>query len=124
MASARYGIIHWRKTRMRKIIVVGTFDILHLGHLWLLNKAKEYGDWLTVVVARDETVRLIKGKKPVFPEEERLELLKNLKMVDEAVLGYLGDRFRVIEELQLASLVDRTGFEPAASAVRGRRSFR
>ena len=76
-----------------------------VGHLWLLNKAKEYGDWLTVVVARDESARQVKGRKPVFPEEERLELIKNLRMVDEAVLGYRGDKFRIIEDLKPDVLV-------------------
>jgi FAD synthetase len=87
-------------TKIKKVVVVGTFDILHLGHLWLLNKAKEFGDWLTVVVARDESALQLKGRKPVFPEEERLELLKNLKVVDEAVLGYRGDRLKIIKELK------------------------
>ena len=90
---------------MRKVVVAGTFDILHLGHLWLLNKAKEHGDRLIVVVSRDESVERIKGRKPVFPEEERLELVRNLRMVDEAILGHSMDKLKVIEELRPDVLV-------------------
>jgi FAD synthetase len=90
---------------MKRVVVVGTFDILHLGHVWLLKKAKEYGDWLIVVVARDIKSEQVKGRKPIFPEEERVELLQNLKIVDEVMLGYPKDRLKIIEELNPDVLV-------------------
>jgi FAD synthetase len=46
------------------------------------------GDLLVVVVATDATVEMLKGKKPVLPEEDRLELVEGLKPVDKAILGY------------------------------------
>ena len=75
----------------------GTFDLLHLGHLHYFQQAKKHGDHLIVVIARDKTKQM--QKKPiVFSEKERLDLVKGLKVVDEVVLGYPHDHFRIIEE--------------------------
>ena len=75
----------------------GTFDLIHLGHLNYFQQAKKYGDYLIVVVARDKTKQK-QDKEMVFSENERLELIKNLKIVDEAVLGNEGNHFKIIEE--------------------------
>ncbi len=77
----------------------GTFDLLHLGHLNYFKQAKTYGDYLIVVLARDKT-KQEQQKEMVFTEEERLELIKNLKLVDRAVLGYHQDFFKIIQEHQ------------------------
>lgn len=72
---------------MRKIIVNGTFDIVHLGHLELLNYAKSLGDHLTVCIDTDRRVKEKKGdKRPINNQIERLTLLKNLKCVDDVKL--------------------------------------
>ena len=75
----------------------GTFDLIHLGHVDYFRQAKEHGDYLVVVIARDVT-KEIQEKQVIFSEEERLELIKNLGVVDEVVLGYKDDHFRVIRE--------------------------
>ena len=75
----------------------GTFDLIHLGHLDYFKQAKKYGDYLIVVVARDKTKQK-QDKEMVFSENERLELIKNLKIVDEVVLGNEGNHFKIIEE--------------------------
>src|SRR3989338_761622 len=85
---------------MKTIMCAGTFDIIHPGHLYYLSEAKKYGDKLIVVVARDETSRSFKGKKPVHNEKERLEAVRMLKIVDEAVLGNQGDIFNIIEQIK------------------------
>lgn len=69
---------------MRKIITYGTFDLLHLGHINLLRRAKELGDYLIVAVSTDEFNEL-KGKKTIQPYEEREEIIKSLKFVDEVI---------------------------------------
>jgi FAD synthetase len=72
-----------------KVMASGTFDILHPGHGIYLQKAKELGgkdSELVVVVARDSTVRKRK-RIPIVNENQRLELIKMLKPVDEAYLG-------------------------------------
>jgi len=73
----------------------GTFDLLHLGHINYFQQAKKYGNYLIVVIARDVT-KLNQQKKLIFNENERLFLLQQLKIVDEAVLGDVKDHFKVI----------------------------
>lgn len=73
---------------MDKIIgyTAGVFDLFHIGHLNLIKKAKQNCDYLIVGVNSDQLVQQYKNKTPVIPEEERLEIIKSLKYVDEAVL--------------------------------------
>ena len=85
---------------MKKVMCAGTFDTIHPGHLYYLSEAKKYGDKLVVVVARDDTSEAFKGKKPVNDERKRLEAVRTLEIVDEAVLGHHGDIFRIIEEIK------------------------
>src|SRR3989344_1124916 len=82
---------------MKTVMCFGTFDLLHLGHLNYFQQAKKHGDYLIVIIARDKTKQMQK-KEIIFSEKERLELVKNLQIVDEAVLGYPDNHFRVIEE--------------------------
>lgn len=81
-----------KSTRKRKIKVMafGTFDVLHPGHLYFLKHAKDLGDVLIVSVARDVNAARFKGQRPLFNEQERLEIVRNLKLVDRAVLGDRG----------------------------------
>lgn len=83
---------------MIRVIVFGTFDIIHPGHIHLLNEAKEYGDFLIVVIARDDTVCKIKGRPPKNNETTRLQNMVNLHIADKARLGCLGDKYQAITE--------------------------
>ena len=85
---------------MKKVLVFGTFDLLHPGHLYFLKKAKEQGDLLSVVVALDETVMKVKGKLPVNNQEKRRANLLKTGIVDEAVLGNPGDKHKIIESIR------------------------
>ena len=74
-----------RVQMMKKVFVNGTFDIIHRGHLELLNYAKSLGD-VCVGIDTDECVRGKKGRgRPVHNQEERKFFLENLKSVDEVV---------------------------------------
>ena len=64
------------------VYTVGTFDLLHVGHLALLNHCKSLGDILAVGVASDEVVNLYKPNVPVVPLEQRVEMLQALRCVD------------------------------------------
>jgi D-beta-D-heptose 7-phosphate kinase/D-beta-D-heptose 1-phosphate adenosyltransferase len=69
---------------MKQIIVNGTFDIVHSGHLALLNYAQSLGDYLIVAIDSDRRVKELKGAdRPVNTQAERQELLSNLRSVDE-----------------------------------------
>jgi D-beta-D-heptose 7-phosphate kinase/D-beta-D-heptose 1-phosphate adenosyltransferase len=70
-----------------KVFVNGTFDLLHRGHLELLNYAKSMGDYLMVGIDTDDRVREKKGPtRPIHNQEERKFFLENLKAVDEVKL--------------------------------------
>lgn len=83
-----------------KVMVFGTFDILHPGHLNFFKQAKKHGDYLIVVVARDKTVVEAKGRLPRNPENVRLNNLKNAKIADKVVLGRAGDKYEIIRKLK------------------------
>ena len=77
----------------------GTFDILHPGHINFLHQAKKYGS-LIVVIARDKTVREVKGKMPKYSEKERLGAIKGLNLTHKAILGSLSDKYAAIKKYQ------------------------
>lgn len=82
---------------MTKVMVFGTFDRFHPGHDSFLKQAKENGETLIVVVARDATVEKIKGKPPEQNERMRLRKVAEHPAVDEAVFGSLGtDKMEII----------------------------
>lgn len=69
---------------MKKVFVNGTFDLLHVGHLQLLNFAKSYGDYLIVAIDTDNRVREKKGStRPIHNQDERSFFLRMLKPVDQ-----------------------------------------
>jgi len=68
----------------KTVITYGTFDMFHVGHLRLLNRAKRYGDRLIVAVSTDH-FNAIKGKEIVIPYRQRVEIVKNLKCVDMVI---------------------------------------
>ena len=68
----------------KSVFVNGTFDVLHLGHLALLNYAKSLGDKLFVAIYSDERVRQLKGPaRPIYDDYQRKVMLLNIKAVDE-----------------------------------------
>jgi len=67
------------------VYTVGTFDLLHVGHLALLEYCKTLGDTFVVGVASDEVVGSYKRNVPVIPLQQRMEMLKALKCVDDVV---------------------------------------
>lgn len=74
----------------RRVVVAGTFDIIHEGHVKMLWEAKKLaGDdgELIVIIARDENVRKFKGRDPIIDESSRAYIMKNLKPVDRVVIG-------------------------------------
>lgn len=64
----------------------GVFDLFHVGHLNLLEKCKEYCDFLIVGVCDDDYVRDIKGKEPIYTDDQRVRILNALSVVDKAEL--------------------------------------
>ncbi len=74
---------HDRPTRGRTVITFGTFDVFHVGHLRVIERAAALGDRLVVGVSADALNVAKKGREPVFSQSERLAIVAALKPVDE-----------------------------------------
>ena len=85
---------------MVKVLVFGSFDLLHEGHKHFFNEAKKLGNTLYVVVARDSSIKSFKGHESNFNEDVRVEHIKKLEIVDDVRLGYEGDKWKIIEEIK------------------------
>ena len=72
---------------MTRVMVFGTFDILHPGHIYFLRAAKRYGDFLIVSLARQGNIRRIKGRSARHSESERKSMLEAVRFVDKVVVG-------------------------------------
>ena len=83
---------------MKRIMVFGTFDMMHPGHLHYFVEAKKLGDELIVVVARDSNVQREKGSLPVVSENDRLTMVSHIDVVDKATLGGEEDKLAVVVE--------------------------
>jgi FAD synthetase len=86
------------------VLAAGVFDLLHYGHIRYLEESKKLGgpgSRLVVIVARDETVKRLKGTDPIIPEDQRRAVIEALKVVDEALLGFEDmDLDRVIQQIK------------------------
>lgn len=84
---------------MKKVMIFGTFDGVHDGHRSLFAQAAEHGDWVMAVVARDETVEKVKGRKPKCDECDRIAELLQIDALDDIIMGSLDeDKCNVVRE--------------------------
>ena len=87
------------KKIVKKVLIAGTFDVLHPGHIFLINEAAKLGD-VYIVIATDKNRELYSGVAPIVPEQQRLELMKRIKNVKEARLGRSdNDTLKTVEEI-------------------------
>ena len=91
---------------MKKVCISGYFDPLHVGHIEYINKAKKLGDYLVVIVNNNLQCKLKKGKF-FMDENDRVEIVKNLKSVDEVFLSIDSDKTvcKSLEKLKPSILV-------------------
>ncbi len=82
----------------------GTFDLFHVGHLRLLQRAKSQCDWLIVGVNDDALVEEYKHKKTIIPIWERIEIIKAIRCVDEVVITHTLDKTEMHKQLQFQKL--------------------
>jgi glycerol-3-phosphate cytidylyltransferase len=68
----------------KTVLTYGTFDLFHIGHLNILKRLSALGDRLIVGVSTDE-FNALKGKKPVVPFDQRIEIVRSIRYVDEAI---------------------------------------
>lgn len=80
------------------VLIFGTFDIFHKGHINFIAQARAHGDYLIAIIARDKTVIEIKGSLPRNNEKDRLNTLCQSGLVDKAFLGSLCDKYAAIRK--------------------------
>lgn len=85
---------------MKRVVVFGTFDLIHPGHIAFLTAARKLGDELVVVVTRDARVRAEKGRAPLFNQKERLAIVQAIRSVDRAVLGEPPGKWSLLAKLR------------------------
>ena len=82
---------------MKTVMAQGTFDILHPGHLYYFRKSAELGDKLVVVISTD--IRAGESRDLCFSQGERKEMVNALEVVDKAIIGFEGDIYATVEEV-------------------------
>ncbi len=85
---------------MSTVLCFGTFDGLHPGHEDYFRQARAYGDKLVVIVARDETVHIVKGHLPDLSQYERVRAVEAHPLVSEAYIGLPGDKYKIVQEVK------------------------
>jgi FAD synthetase len=83
----------------KRVLIAGTFDLIHPGHLYLIQEAAKIGE-VHVIVSTDKNREKYSGETPVIPQEQRLEVIKNIKNVKEARLGRDdNDTLKTVQEI-------------------------
>jgi len=95
----RYVDFKWERSKPKKVIVGGTFDLIHPGHIFYLSEASKYG-LVYAIVARDNNVLKIKGRKPILDQVSRLVVTESIKYVYKAILGDATDMYKPIEMIR------------------------
>jgi glycerol-3-phosphate cytidylyltransferase len=99
----------------------GVYDMFHVGHLNILKNARLWCDHLIAGVVSDEMAEWAKGKRPVIPLAERLEIVRNIRFVDEAVEEDVTSKLEMWERLRFDVIIkgdDWRGTEKGAKLER------
>ena len=87
------------KKNRKRILIAGTFDIIHPGHIFLINEAAKLGE-VHVVVSTDKNRKFYSGETPIVPEQQRLEVIQSIKNVKKARLGrHDNDTLKTVAEI-------------------------
>ena len=82
----------------------GVFDLFHIGHLNLINAAKKHCDYLIVGVNSDDLTQNYKGITPTIPENDRMEIVANLKAVNEAIVVHTLDKKEIYSQIKFDAI--------------------
>ncbi len=88
------------RNSLKVVLAGGVFDIIHPGHIYTLNAAKNLGDVLVVVVATDNTAVKMKKRQPLHSQEQRQELVNSLSTVDLCLIGQEDDIFKTVNNVR------------------------
>jgi D-beta-D-heptose 7-phosphate kinase/D-beta-D-heptose 1-phosphate adenosyltransferase len=100
-------IIGELKSQNKRIVFTnGCFDLLHVGHLELLERSRSFGDILVVGINTDRSLKMIKGPdRPILPQEDRARLVASLEMVDYVVFFDEETPFKILSQIKPNILV-------------------
>ena len=110
---------------MRKIVgyAPGAYDMFHVGHLNILRQAKQHCDHLIAGVVSDEMCELTKGKTPVVPLAERMEIVSHISFVDEVVAEVVRDKVETWRSVQFDVLFKGDDWRGTAKGLKLERDF-
>jgi len=100
-------VIRELKSQNKRVVFTnGCFDLLHVGHLELLEQSRSFGDILVVGINTDRSLKMIKGTdRPILPQEERARLVASLEMVDYVVFFDEETPFEILSQIKPNILV-------------------
>ena len=93
------------RKNIKTICAFGSFDILHPGHIAYVKQAAALASRVVAVVTPDDAFLKYKGKKPLFDQSERLQIVAELRTVDDAVLGDADGSWNIIRQLAPALIL-------------------
>jgi glycerol-3-phosphate cytidylyltransferase len=96
----------------------GVYDMFHIGHLNILRRASEHCDFLIAGVVEDDVVTRIKGRPPVVPHDERMEVVRAIGLVDEVVSDWSSDKFEMWKQLRYDVLFKGDDWKGTEKGVR------
>jgi glycerol-3-phosphate cytidylyltransferase len=110
---------------MTKIVgyAPGAYDMFHVGHLNILRQAKRHCDHLIAGVVSDEMCRLTKGKSPVVPLAERMEIVSHISFVDEVVAEVVPDKVETWKTVQFDVLFKGDDWRGTPKGLKLERDF-
>ena len=98
--AQQFGLTELGRKKITVVMTGGTFDLVHVGHIYTFQQAKMLGDVLVIVIATDKTVQKFKNHHPTNSQGDRAELVRHLREVDAAIEGSDTDFFDTIDFIQ------------------------
>lgn len=96
----------------------GVYDMFHIGHLNILRRASENCDYLIAGVVEDDVVTQIKGRPPIVPHAERMDVVRAIDLVDEVVADWTSDKFEMWKQLRYDVLFKGDDWKGTEKALR------
>ncbi|EAR26054.1 Cytidyltransferase-related protein [marine actinobacterium PHSC20C1] len=111
-------------TMTRRIgYAAGAYDLFHVGHLNILKRAREQCDYLIAGVVSDEMLELTKNLRPTIPLEERLEIVRSIRYVDEAVVETVPDKLETWRQVRFTTFFKGDDWRGTEKGERLEREF-
>lgn len=104
LLAKRFSLTPNPLKRFKRIYTTGCFDLFHMGHLNILRRSKEICDYLLVGVSTDELMEKEKGRRPVIPFAERMEIIRSIKYVDEVIPQLDKNKQKIVDQYHIEAI--------------------